>query len=167
MEPHNLPMAVTGTAMLWVGWFGFNAGSAVSASAAAAMAMAVTQIAASAAGLAWAAADWIEHGKPTVVGAISGVVAGLVGITPSAGFVGPVGGLGVGILTALVCRFFVEVVKPKFGYDDALDVVGVHGIGGFTGNLLAGVFAAPLFGGNNIAMGMGAQASWFTWWLNV
>lgn len=157
MEPHNLPMAVIGAGMLWVGWFGFNAGSAVSASAAAAMAMAATQIAAAAACLAWSAADWIEHGKPTTVGAISGIVAGLVGITPCAGFVGPIGGLAIGALTALVCRFFVETVKPHFGYDDALDVVGVHGVGGFTGNLLAGVFAAPFFGGNNIAMGMAAQ----------
>ena len=159
MSPHSLPLAVTGAGMLWVGWFGFNAGSAVSASTAAAMAMACTQIATAAAALAWSLADWAQHGKPTIVGLISGVVAGLVGITPCAGFVGPVGSIAIGALTAWTCRFFVETVKPKYGYDDALDVVGVHGVGGFTGNILAGIFAAPFFGGNNTAMGMMAQTA--------
>jgi len=155
LAPHNLPMAVTGCGMLLVGWIGFNAGSAAAANGAAAAALAATLVAAAGGGLAWAAADRLFGHRKTesIVGLISGIVAGLVAITPMAGFVGGAAAVACGAIVALVCRFFVETVKPAFGYDDALDVVGIHGVGGFVGNALAGVFAAPALGGNNVALG--------------
>jgi len=141
MMPYNLSYAVIGASLLWVGWFGFNAGSAVGANGRAGMAMAVTQIATAAAALSWAFAEWLVKGKPSVLGAISGAVAGLVAITPASGFVLPGGGLAIGIVAGLVCFWSSTSLKHKLGYDDSLDAFGVHGVGGIVGALLTGVFA--------------------------
>ncbi len=141
MAPHNLPFAVVGAALLWVGWFGFNAGSAGASSELAATAFVNTNTAAAAAALGWLFAEWAKAGKPTILGAASGVVAGLVAITPAAGFVTPMASLAIGILAGVICYAAVSL-KPKFGYDDALDVVGVHMVGGTLGALLTGVFAS-------------------------
>jgi Amt family ammonium transporter len=141
MAPHNLVYSLIGASLLWVGWFGFNAGSAVAATASAGMAMAVTQIAAAAAALAWMFAEWRFQGKPSVLGIISGAVSGLVAITPASGFVDPSGALFIGLIAGLVCYFAAVVMKPKLGYDDSLDAFGVHGVGGFVGAILTGVFA--------------------------
>ena len=140
MAPHNLPFSVIGASLLWVGWFGFNAGSAVSASELAATAFVNTNTAAAAATLGWMAAEWMRNGKPTMLGGASGAVAGLVAVTPAAGFVTPMASLVIGILAGVICYTAVSM-KPRFGYDDALDVVGVHMIGGTLGALLTGVFA--------------------------
>ena len=141
MPPHNLPFSVIGAGLLWVGWFGFNAGSALAADGLATSAFLATHIATAAATLSWLAMDWILRGKPTVLGAASGAVAGLVAITPGAGFVGPISailiGIGGGVLCSIACS-----LKPKFGYDDSLDVVGVHGVGGTWGALATGLFAS-------------------------
>ena len=147
MSPHNLVLSVIGASFLWVGWFGFNAGSAVAANGSAGMAMAVTQIAAAAAAVSWMIAEWIFHGKPSVLGIISGAVAGLVAITPASGYVDPFGALIIGFSAGLVCYWGAVVLKPKLGYDDTLDVFGVHGLGGITGALLTGVFAVEAIGG--------------------
>jgi ammonium transporter, Amt family len=141
MPPHSLVLSFIGACMLWVGWFGFNAGSALGANALAANAFATTHFAAAAATLAWVLAEWVRHGKPTVLGAISGAVAGLVGITPAAGFVTPMSSLIIGFAAGLVCFLAVTELKKAFGYDDSLDVFGIHGIGGTTGAILTGVFA--------------------------
>jgi len=140
-SPHNLGYAVTGAALLWVGWLGFNAGSAGSAGGRAAMAMVATQAAAGSATLVWLALEWIRSGKPTVLGAISGAVAGLVAITPASGFVLPGAALLIGLVAGGVCYWMVTEVKPRFGYDDSLDAFGVHGVGGGVGMLLTGVLA--------------------------
>jgi len=141
MPPHNLPFSVIGAGLLWVGWFGFNAGSALAADGLATSAFVATHIATAAAALSWLAMDWIFRGKPTVLGAASGAVAGLVAITPGSGFVGPMSailiGVGGGVLCSIACS-----LKPKFGYDDSLDVVGVHGVGGTWGALATGLFAS-------------------------
>jgi ammonium transporter, Amt family len=147
LAPHNLVLTVIGGSLLWVGWFGFNAGSALGANGGAAMAMVVTQIAAAAAGLAWMFMEWATHKKPTVLGVVSGAVAGLVAITPAAGFVGPKGALAIGILSGLVCFWGATSLKHKLGYDDSLDVFAVHGLGGITGAILTGVFAVEAIGG--------------------
>ena len=147
MAPHNLILSVIGASMLWVGWFGFNAGSAVAANGSAGMAMAVTQIATAAAALSWMFAEWISRGKPSVLGIVSGAVAGLVAITPASGYVDPFGALIIGLVAGLVCYWGAVVLKPKLGYDDSLDVFGVHGLGGITGALLTGVFAVEAIGG--------------------
>ncbi len=147
MAPHNLVLSVIGASMLWVGWFGFNAGSAVAANGGAGMAMAVTQIAAAAAAVSWMVVEWMFRGKPSVLGIISGAVAGLVAITPASGYVDPFGALIIGIAAGLVCYWGAVVLKPKMGYDDTLDVFGVHGLGGITGALLTGVFAVEAIGG--------------------
>ncbi len=139
--PHNLVLSVLGACLLWVGWFGFNAGSAVTAGPRAGMALAVTHIAAATAALSWLAAEWWLRGKPSVLGAISGAVAGLVAITPAAGFVDPSGGLAIGLIAGLGCFWGVVWLKHKFGYDDSLDCFGIHGVGGIIGALLTGVFA--------------------------
>ncbi len=139
--PHNLPFAVLGAAMLWFGWFGFNAGSALGANGLAASAFTATHVAAATAGLTWAALDWIIASKPTMLGAITGAVAGLVAITPAAGFVNPVGALAIGVGVSVICYIFVAVIKTKFGYDDSLDAFGVHGIGGIWGALATGIWA--------------------------
>jgi len=147
MAPHNLILSMIGASLLWVGWFGFNAGSAVAANGSAGMAMAVTQIAAAAAAVTWMVVEWIFRGKPSVLGIVSGAVAGLVAITPASGFVDPFGALIIGLSAGLVCYWGAVVLKPKLGYDDSLDVFGVHGLGGITGALLTGVFAVEAIGG--------------------
>ena len=147
MAPHNLGYTLVGAAMLWVGWFGFNAGSAVAANGTAGMAMLVTQIATAAAALGWMAAEWLTHGKPSALGIASGVVAGLVAITPAAGTAGPMGAIVIGLSAGVICFFCATSLKRKLGYDDSLDAFGVHGIGGIVGALLTGVFAAPALGG--------------------
>jgi Amt family ammonium transporter len=141
MSPHDLGLAVIGASLLWVGWFGFNAGSATAAGGRAGMAMAVTQIATAAAALAWCFAEWLDNGKPSVLGAISGAVAGLVAITPASGFVIPGPALIIGIAAGLTCYWASTWIKHLLGYDDSLDAFGVHGIGGIVGALLTGVFA--------------------------
>ena len=147
MAPHNLVYSVAGASLLWVGWFGFNAGSAVAAGGRAGMAMAVTQIATATAALAWMFAEWVVHKKPSVLGIISGAVAGLVAITPASGFVGPMGALWIGAAAGVGCFFASTVVKRALGYDDSLDVFGVHCIGGIIGAMLTGVFAVEAIGG--------------------
>jgi Amt family ammonium transporter len=143
MPPHNLTMTLTGAGLLWVGWFGFNAGSALAANGLAASAMMATHAATAAAALAWVLSEWAARGKPTVLGVASGAVAGLVAITPAAGYVTPVAALMIGLIAGVVC-FYAVGVKFRAGYDDALDVVGVHGVGGATGALLTGIFASKL-----------------------
>ena len=145
--PHNLVWSVIGASLLWVGWFGFNAGSAVAADASAGMAMAVTQIAAAAAALSWMFLEWYLRGKPSVLGIVSGAVGGLVAITPACGFVDPMGALFIGIAAGLACYWGAVWLKHKFGYDDSLDVFGVHGVGGIVGAMLTGVFAVEAIGG--------------------
>ncbi|MBI4842040.1 MAG: ammonium transporter [candidate division NC10 bacterium] len=150
MPPHNLPLTVTGAAMLWVGWFGFNAGSALSSGALATSAFVVTHIATAAATLAWMFTEWLTRGKPTVLGAASGAVAGLVAITPASGFVGPLSSVVIGAVAGVLCYNACNV-KTKLGYDDSLDVVGVHGVGGTWGALATGLFASKAVNeaGNN------------------
>jgi len=157
MAPHNLGYTLIGAAMLWVGWFGFNAGSAIAADGTAGMAMLVTQIATAAAALSWMFAEWLTHGKPSALGIASGVVAGLVAITPAAGTAGPVGALVIGLASGVICFFCATSLKRKLGYDDSLDAFGVHGIGGIVGAILTGVFAAPLLGGFGTVEDIGAQ----------
>jgi Amt family ammonium transporter len=157
MAPHNLGYTLVGAAMLWVGWFGFNAGSAAAADDTAGMAMLVTQIATAAAALAWMLAEWVTHGKPSALGIASGVVAGLVAITPAAGTAGPIGALVIGLSAGVICFFAATVLKRKMGYDDSLDVFGVHGVGGIVGALLTGVFAAPALGGFGDVENIGLQ----------
>ena len=147
MAPHNLTLSVIGAALLWVGWFGFNAGSAVAANGTAGMAMAVTQIATAAAALAWMFTEWSLRGKASVLGIISGAVAGLVAITPASGYVGPMGALAIGIAAGIVCYWAATSLKQKLGYDDSLDCFGIHGVGGIVGALLTGVFAVKAIGG--------------------
>ena len=147
MAPHNLVYSIIGASLLWVGWFGFNAGSALAANGGAGMAMAVTQISAAAAGLSWMILEWVVRGKPSVLGIVSGVVAGLVGITPAAGFVLPGGALVIGLVAGAVCFWGATWLKNKLGYDDSLDCFGVHGIGGIAGALLTGIFAVEAVGG--------------------
>jgi ammonium transporter, Amt family len=145
--PHNLTLSLVGASLLWVGWFGFNAGSAVAANGLAGMAMAVTQIATAAAGLSWMFVEWAAKGKPSVLGIISGAVAGLVAITPAAGFVDPMGALIIGLIAGVVCWWAATSLKRMLGYDDSLDAFGVHGVGGFIGAVLTGVFAVSAVGG--------------------
>jgi Amt family ammonium transporter len=152
--PHNLVYTVMGGGMLWVGWFGFNAGSALAASPNAGMAMVVTHIAAAAAALAWMFCEWGAKGQPSVLGIVSGAVAGLVGITPASGFVDPLGALVIGVAAGVGCFFASTFVKNKLGYDDALDAFGVHGVGGTIGALLTGVFATMLVKGGDVPVGL-------------
>ena len=148
MPPHNMALTLTGAAMLWVGWFGFNAGSAVAANASAGMAMAVTQIAAAAGALSWLVCEKLAGHRPSALGLASGAVAGLVGITPAAGFVAPAGALAIGILTSFGCYFSAVILKRKLGYDDTLDAFGIHGFGGVIGAILTGLFFSnTIFGG--------------------
>lgn len=159
MPPHNLPFAVIGAAMLWVGWFGFNAGSALSSGALATSAFVATNTATAAAALSWMFAEWAHRGKPTVLGVASGAVAGLVAITPASGFVGPVSSMIIGGIAGVIC-FTACNLKASFGYDDSLDVVGVHCVGGITGALLTGVFASKVVnsaGANGLLFGNPAQ----------
>ncbi len=154
MPPHNLTLAVTGAGMLWVGWFGFNAGSALAADGNAGMAMLVTHISASAGALTWIIIEWIKYGKPSVLGIITGMVAGLGTITPASGFVGPSGALIIGIIAGFVCYFATQFIKRKLEIDDSLDVFPVHGVGGILGTLLAGIFVSSNLGGSGYAEGM-------------
>jgi Amt family ammonium transporter len=142
--PHNMPFVVLGTALLWFGWFGFNAGSALAANGLAVNAFVVTNTAAAAAGLSWAVIEWMRNGKPTIFGACSGAVAGLVAITPAAGFVSVVPAIIIGLLVSVFCFTAVSIVKPRFGYDDSLDAFGVHCIGGMWGALATGLFASKV-----------------------
>jgi Amt family ammonium transporter len=157
MPPHNLTMTVTGTGMLWVGWFGFNGGSALAANGTAAMAVVATQISASAAALTWMAIEWWRLGKPSVLGIATGAVAGLASVTPASGFVGPTGALTIGVAAGALCWLAAARLKQRLGYDDSLDVFGVHGVGGFLGTVLAGLFAAPAFGGSQVGLDVGRQ----------
>lgn len=145
--PHNMILSVVGASLLWVGWIGFNAGSALAANATAGMALAVTQIASAAAALSWMFTEWALRGKPSVLGIISGAVGGLVAITPAAGFVGPMGALLIGVAGGVCCYWGATSLKKKFGYDDSLDAFGIHGVGGIVGALLTGVFAVEAIGG--------------------
>lgn len=147
MPPHNLTMTVTGASLLWVGWYGFNAGSALAANGAAGMAMLVTHIGAAAGAVAWMSVEWVKFGKPSVLGIATGMVAGLGTITPASGYVGPVGGLVIGIVAGVVCFFATQLVKRALKIDDSLDVFPVHGVGGFTGLVLTGVFSSTAFDG--------------------
>ncbi|MBW2274576.1 MAG: ammonium transporter [Deltaproteobacteria bacterium] len=161
MFPHNLTMTITGTAMLWVGWFGFNGGSALAANGDAAMAITVTHISASTAALTWMGIEWVINKKPSALGLATGAIAGLAAVTPASGFIGPVGGLLIGLASGALCFLASTSMKRRLGYDDSLDVFGVHGVGGFVGTVLAGVFAAGYFGGNqgdlDIASQVGTQ----------
>ena len=157
MAPHNLTLTVIGACMLWVGWFGFNAGSALAADGAAGMAMLVTQISTGTAALAWMFIEWIRYRKPSVLGIVTGAVAGLVAITPASGSVGPLGALVIGLASGLICFWGATSLKQILGYDDSLDAFGVHGIGGIVGCLLTGVFAAEGLGGMGMDKGIGSQ----------
>jgi Amt family ammonium transporter len=157
MPPHNLTYTMIGAALLWVGWFGFNAGSAVSAGGSAGMAMLVTQVATATAAIAWMTIEWIVHGKPSVLGIASGAVAGLVAITPASGSVGPQGALYIGVAAGIGCFYAATKLKRVMGYDDSLDVFGVHAIGGIIGAVLTGVFTAEMFGGTGLADGIAPQ----------
>jgi len=147
MPPHNMTMVVTGAGMLWFGWFGFNGGSALTADGSAGMAIVVTHIAAAAGSLTWMTIEWLRFGKPSVLGIVTGMVAGLGTITPASGFVGPVGGLVIGIIAGVVCFLATQFIKRVLKIDDSLDVFPVHGVGGCVGSILTGVFAAESFGG--------------------
>jgi Amt family ammonium transporter len=155
--PHNMTMTVTGTAMLWVGWFGFNAGSALAANGQAAMALMVTHLSASTATLIWISIEWIRLGKPSVLGAATGSIAGLAAITPASGYVGPIGAIAIGAASGIICYVFSVILKRKLKYDDSLDCFGVHGVGGFVGTVLAGVFASTTLGGSMAELNIGSQ----------
>jgi ammonium transporter, Amt family len=158
--PHNPGMVMIGAAMLWVGWYGFNGGSALAANGAAGMAITVTHISAAVASLTWMAIEWIKYGKPSLVGFVTGTIAGLATITPASGFVGPVGAVILGLLAAPVCYMLVNLIKQKLKIDDSLDVFAVHGVGGLTGTLMTAFLCAPMFGGLGFVkegMTMGSQ----------
>ena len=157
MAPNNLVLTVVGASMLWVGWFGFNAGSQLAADGTAGMAMAVTHISTATAGFTWMLIEWSSHGKPRVLGIATGAVAGLVAITPASGYVGPVGALVIGLSAGALCYWGANGLKRQFGYDDSLDVFGVHGIGGIVGALLTGVFASSALGGSVAGLNIGSQ----------
>jgi Amt family ammonium transporter len=150
MPPHNLVLTVIGAGLLWVGWFGFNAGSQVAADGRAGMAMAVTHIAAAAAAVSWMLVEWAAKGKPSVLGVASGAVAGLVAITPASGYVLPNGALVIGLVAGIVCYWGATGLKNALGYDDSLDAFGVHGIGGIVGAMLTGVFATSAVAGDAV-----------------
>ncbi|MCK7578911.1 MAG: ammonium transporter [Chromatiales bacterium] len=154
MPPHNLGLTVIGASMLWVGWFGFNAGSELAANGTSGMAMTVTQLATATAALTWMFIEWINHGKPSVLGIATGAVAGLVAITPASGTAGPMGAIAIGFCGAFFAFFAATKLKRKLGYDDSLDVWGVHGVAGIVGAILTGVFAAPVLGGAGLADGV-------------
>jgi Amt family ammonium transporter len=164
MPPHNLTMTVTGAGMLWVGWFGFNGGSAFAANGDAGMAMLVTHISAASGSLAWMMMEWTKHGKPSVLGIVTGMVAGLGTITPASGFVGPAGALVIGLSAGVICYYATQAIKQRFHIDDSLDVFPVHGVGGMLGTLLAGIFASDQLGvfsgqGYKEGMNMASQVS--------
>ena len=154
MMPHNMTMTVTGAAMLWVGWFGFNGGSALAANGDAGMAMLVTHVSAACGAFTWAAMEWMKYGKASALGTVTGMVAGLGTITPASGFVGPMGALVIGISAGMVCFFATSFIKQKLKIDDSLDVFPVHGVGGILGTLMAGIFVSAGLGGAGLAEGM-------------
>ncbi|RUM92194.1 MAG: ammonia channel protein [Thiothrix sp.] len=162
MSPNNLGYTIIGAGMLWVGWFGFNAGSELAADGTAGMAMAVTQIATASAAIAWMLVEWMSHGKPSVLGIATGAVAGLVAITPASGAVGPMGAIMIGFASGVGCFFSATYLKRIFGYDDSLDVFGVHGVGGIIGALLTGVFCAESLGGVGFGDGISSIAGQVT-----
>ena len=166
ITPHNIPFVFLGTALLWLGWFGFNAGSGLAADGLAANAFLVTHIATCMAAVTWAAIDWAVNKKCTTVGACTGAVAGLVAITPAAGSVDLFGALCIGLITSAVCFWMVAVVKPKFGYDDALDAFGVHGVGGIIGSVLTGVFATRFVTGEDGVQGA-LYGDWNQLWIQI
>ncbi len=157
MPPHSLTITVVGASMLWVGWFGFNAGSQLAADGGAGMAMLVTQVSTATAAITWMFIEWIKHGKPSVLGIVTGAVGGLVAITPASGTVGPMGALVIGFASGAICFWGATSLKSKLGYDDSLDAFGVHGIGGIVGALLTGVFTASALGGAGMDVGIGLQ----------
>ncbi|MDZ4858940.1 MAG: ammonium transporter [Candidatus Hydrogenedentes bacterium] len=157
MPPHNMTMTLTGTAMLWVGWFGFNGGSALAANGTAGMAIVVTQISPSVAALTWMMIEWVRIGKPSALGFATGAIAGLAAITPAAGSVGPGGAVIIGLVSGICCYLGATTIKRRFGYDDSLDVVGVHGVGGIVGTILLSVFASDRFGGTMANLDIAAQ----------
>ena len=176
MTPHSLTLTMVGAALLWVGWFGFNAGSNLEANGIAALAMVNTLVATGAATVSWMIAEWLFKGKPSMLGAASGAVAGLVAITPACGFVGPMGAIAIGLLAGVVCLWGVNGLKKMLGADDALDVFGVHGVGGILGSVLTGVFASPALGGTGVydyvanavgAYDMAAQVTSQIWGVGV
>jgi Amt family ammonium transporter len=150
MPPHNMPLVMIGASLLWVGWFGFNVGSGLEATGFAGMVFANTILATAAAALAWSFAEWLHRGTPTMLGGASGAVAGLVAITPACGWVGPMGAIAIGLIAGLVCLWAVTSLKKKIGYDDSLDVFGVHCVGGIIGALLTAVFCSPALGGTGV-----------------
>jgi ammonium transporter, Amt family len=150
LTPHSLTLTMVGAALLWVGWFGFNAGSNLEANGLAALAMVNTFVATAAAALAWLCAEWIAKGKPSLLGGVSGAVAGLVAVTPASGFAGPMGAIVLGLVAGVVCFFFCTTLKNKFGYDDSLDVFGVHGVGGILGAIGTGILVDPALGGQGV-----------------
>jgi ammonium transporter, Amt family len=150
MPPHSLTMNMIGAALLWVGWFGFNAGSNLEASGGAVLAMTNTFVATAAAGLAWMVAEWMAKGKPSLLGLVTGAVAGLVAVTPASGYAGPMGSIVLGVIAAVICYIFCSGIKNAFGYDDSLDVFGVHCVGGITGAILTGILVNPKLGGTGI-----------------
>jgi ammonium transporter, Amt family len=150
MPPHSLPMTMIGAALLWVGWFGFNAGSNLEATGTAGLAMMNTFIATAAAAMSWMFLEWMLKGKPSLLGALSGCVSGLVAVTPAAGFSGIMGALVLGLVAGAVCLFFCSTVKSMFGYDDSLDVFGIHGVGGIVGAIGTGILVNPALGGTGI-----------------
>jgi ammonium transporter, Amt family len=159
MAPHSLPLAACGAGMLWVGWYGFNGGSALAANGTAAMAVLSTHLGASAGALAWMLIEWVRYGKPSLLGVITGMVAGLGTITPASGFVGPMGAIAIGLIAGTVCFVATQYLKQVLHLDDSLDVSPVHGVGGVAGSLLTGVFAAVSLGGSGFSVqhSIGAQ----------
>jgi Amt family ammonium transporter len=155
--PHNMTATMTGTGMLWVGWFGFNGGSALAANGDAAMAIVNTQVSAAAASVVWSAIEWVRQGKPSALGIATGAVAGLAAVTPGAGFVGPAGAMVIGCVSAGTCYLASVPLKRRLGYDDSLDVFGVHGVGGIVGTLLMAPFASPSLGGRIADLDISAQ----------
>jgi Amt family ammonium transporter len=167
MPPHSLVMTMIGASLLWVGWFGFNAGSNLEAVGGAPLAMINTFVATAAAALSWMFAEWIFKGKPSLLGALSGAVAGLVAVTPASGFAGPMGSLVLGLIAGVVCLFFVSGVKNMFGYDDALDVFGIHCVGGIVGAILTGMLVAPALGGTGILDYTTGKVADYDFWTQI
>lgn len=166
MNPHNITFVFMGTAFLWLGWFGFNAGSGLAADGIAANAFLVTHLATCVAALTWMAIDLIHNKKPTTIGACTGAVSGLVAITPAAGTVDILGAFFIGLITPIICFYMVAVIKPKFGYDDTLDAFGVHGVGGIIGSILTGVFATQLISGEDGVQGA-LYGDWYQLWVQI
>jgi Amt family ammonium transporter len=167
MSPHSLVMSMIGASLLWVGWFGFNAGSNLEAIGGAPLAMINSFVATAAAALSWMFAEWLVKGKPSLLGVISGCVAGLVAVTPASGYAGPMGAIVLGLIAGVVCLFFVSTIKNMFGYDDALDVFGVHCIGGIIGAIGTGILVAPMLGGTGIMDYTTGKIADYDFWTQV